>query len=90
GGGKQKKKKWSKGKQKEKVNNMVLFDQGTYDKLLSEVPKYKLITPSILSDRMRVRLVFLVSIHGNALNTSICLLFNCNMLVEQPNSIHMV
>ena len=82
--------KWSKGKQKEKVNNMVLFDQGTYDKLLSEVPKYKLITPSILSDRMRVRLFFLVSIHGNALNTSICLLFNCNMLVEQPNLIHMV
>ncbi|KAJ7527676.1 hypothetical protein O6H91_16G066000 [Diphasiastrum complanatum] len=54
GGGKQKKKKWSKGKQKEKVNNMVLFDQGTYDKLLSEVPKYKLITPSVLSDRLRI------------------------------------
>ncbi|KAL5706343.1 40S ribosomal protein S25 [Ranunculus cassubicifolius] len=53
GGGKQKKKKWSKGKQKEKVNNMVLFDQASYDKLLSEVPKYKLITPSILSDRLR-------------------------------------
>ncbi|KAB5541457.1 hypothetical protein DKX38_014431 [Salix brachista] len=53
GGGKQKKKKWSKGKQKEKVNNMVLFDQATYDKLLSEAPKYKLITPSVLSDRMR-------------------------------------
>eukprot|EP00246_Nothoceros_aenigmaticus_P005724 TRINITY_DN17_c0_g1_i1.p1 TRINITY_DN17_c0_g1~~TRINITY_DN17_c0_g1_i1.p1 ORF type:complete len:111 (+),score=26.97 TRINITY_DN17_c0_g1_i1:146-478(+) len=54
GGGKQKKKKWSKGKQKEKVNNMVLFDQATYDKLLSEVPKYKLITPSVLSDRLRI------------------------------------
>ncbi|XP_050937245.1 40S ribosomal protein S25-2-like isoform X2 [Cucumis melo] len=53
GGGKQKK-KWSKGKQKEKVNNMVLFDQGTYDKLLVEVPKYKLVTPSILSDRLRI------------------------------------
>ncbi|KAL8102832.1 hypothetical protein AgCh_027376 [Apium graveolens] len=48
GGGKQKKKKWSKGKQKEKVNNMVLFDKPTYDKLLSEAPKFKLITPSIL------------------------------------------
>lgn len=33
---------------------MVLFDQGTYDKLLVEVPKYKLITPSVLSDRLRV------------------------------------
>ncbi|KEH30450.1 ribosomal protein S25 [Medicago truncatula] len=53
GGGKQKK-KWSKGKQKEKVNNMVLFDQGTYDKLLTEAPKYKLITPSVLSDRLRI------------------------------------
>uniref|UniRef100_I1K759 40S ribosomal protein S25 n=1 Tax=Glycine max TaxID=3847 RepID=I1K759_SOYBN len=53
GGGKQKK-KWSKGKQKEKVNNQVLFDQATYDKLLSEAPKYKLITPSILSDRLRI------------------------------------
>ncbi|KAK7844069.1 40s ribosomal protein s25-2 [Quercus suber] len=46
--GKQKKKKWSKGKQKEKVNNM-----GTYDKLLVEAPKYKLITPSIFSNRLR-------------------------------------
>ena len=33
---------------------MVLFDQATYDKLLSEAPKFKLITPSILSDRLRV------------------------------------
>ncbi|KAL2537574.1 40S ribosomal protein S25-2 [Forsythia ovata] len=54
GGGKQKKKKWSKGKQKEKVNNMVLFDKATYDKLTSEAPKYKLITPSVLSDRLRI------------------------------------
>ncbi|KAF8038619.1 hypothetical protein BT93_B1217 [Corymbia citriodora subsp. variegata] len=46
--------KWSKGKQKEKVNNMVLFDQATRDKLPSEVPKNKLITPSILSARLRV------------------------------------
>ncbi|KAI4384347.1 hypothetical protein MLD38_002516 [Melastoma candidum] len=54
GGGKQKKKaKWSKRQRKEKVNDMVLFDQGTYDKLLCEVPKYKLITRSILSDRLR-------------------------------------
>ena len=45
---------WIKGKQKEKVNNMVLFDKATYDKLLSEAPKFKLITPSILSDRLRV------------------------------------
>ena len=32
--------------------------QGTYEKLKSEVPKYKMITPSVLSDRLRVRLHF--------------------------------
>ena len=36
------------------MNNLVLFDQPTYDKLLAEVPKYKMITPSILSDRLRL------------------------------------
>ncbi|KAI3976829.1 hypothetical protein MKX01_008687, partial [Papaver californicum] len=50
GGGKQKK---SKGKQKEKVNNMVLFDQASYDKLISGAPKCKLITPYVLYDRLR-------------------------------------
>ncbi|KAK9863187.1 hypothetical protein WJX84_002379 [Apatococcus fuscideae] len=49
-----KKKKWSKGKMKESVNNQVLFDKATYDKLQSEVPKYKMITTSILSDRLRI------------------------------------
>merc|ERR1711879_710374 len=43
-----KKKKWSKGKLKEKVNNQVLMDEATHEKLYSEVPKYKLITISIL------------------------------------------
>ena len=28
--------------------------QATYDKLIQEVPKYKMITPSILSDRLRI------------------------------------
>ena len=49
-----KKKKWSKGKVKEKSNNLVLFDQDTYDKLYKEVPKYKLITPSILCERLHI------------------------------------
>ena len=53
-GGKAKKKKWSKGKTKEKAQNQVLFEQSTYDKLLSEVPKYKMITVSILCDRLRI------------------------------------
>merc|ERR1719247_443862 len=52
--GKGKKKKWSKGKVKEKLSNMVLFDKATYDKLLSEIPKTKLITPSIISEKLKV------------------------------------
>jgi len=31
--------KWSKGKVKEKLSNLVLFDKTTYDKMLSDVPK---------------------------------------------------
>merc|ERR1712127_909127 len=54
-GGKAKKKKWSKGKSRDKLNNLVLFDKGTYDKLYKEVPTYKLITPSIVSERLKVR-----------------------------------
>merc|ERR1739848_75557 len=55
GGGKAKKKKWSKGKTRDKLNNLVLFDKATYDKLYREVPTYKLITPSIVSERLKVR-----------------------------------
>ncbi|XP_064471155.1 small ribosomal subunit protein eS25-like [Ornithodoros turicata] len=54
-GGKAKKKKWSKGKVRDKLNNLVLFDKQTYDKLLKEVPSYKLITPSVVSERLKVR-----------------------------------
>ena len=38
-GGKSKKKKWSKGKVKEKLANFVQFDKPTYDRLLEEIPK---------------------------------------------------
>merc|ERR1712122_389452 len=40
---------------RDKLNNLVLFDKATYDKLLKEVPTYKLITPSIVSERLKVR-----------------------------------
>jgi small subunit ribosomal protein S25e len=82
GGGKAKKKKWSKGKVKDKANNAVVFDKPTYDKMLKEVPTYKLITPSVLVDRLRINgslarfalkdletqgLVRLISAHGSQL-----------------------
>ena len=39
---------------KEKLSNLVLFDKATYDKMLSDVPKLKLITPSIISEKLKV------------------------------------
>merc|ERR1712243_133145 len=54
GGGKAKKKKWSKRKVRDKLNNLVLFDKATHDKLLKEVPSYKLITPSVVSERLKI------------------------------------
>ena len=53
-GAKAKKKKWSKGKTREALDNAVLFDQPTLDKLISEVPKWKVITPSVVSDRLKL------------------------------------
>jgi len=37
------------------LNNAILFDKATYDKLYKEVPSYKLITPSVVSERLKVR-----------------------------------
>jgi len=53
-GGKGKKKKWSKGKVKDKVLNKVLYDDETWTKLVKDVPKFKLITASVISDRLKV------------------------------------
>ena len=46
--------KWSKGKMNDKTVNLVLFDEEVYAKLHKEVPKFKLITPSIISDRLKI------------------------------------
>lgn len=53
-GGKSKKKKWNKGKSRDKVNNLVLFNKETYDRLNNEVPKMKLITVSTLVEKLRI------------------------------------
>jgi small subunit ribosomal protein S25e len=53
-GGKAKKKKWSKGKTKDKAENAILLDDATRDKLYKEVPTYKLITIGVLIDRLRI------------------------------------
>merc|ERR1739843_84803 len=54
GGASAKKKKWSKGKVREKLNNLVVFDQATYDRMLAEVKNFKLVTPSAISERLKV------------------------------------
>ncbi|KAK9388223.1 ribosomal protein S25 [Lipomyces mesembrius] len=53
-GGKKTKKKWSKGKVKDKAQHAVTLDQPTYDKLIKDVSTYKLVTVSVLVDRMKV------------------------------------
>ena len=54
-GGKAKKKKWSKGRVRDKLNNLVLFDKATYDKLCKKVPNYTLITSAVVSERLKIR-----------------------------------
>merc|ERR1712031_139827 len=49
-----KKKKWSKGKVREKLNNMVVFDQNTYDRMMKEAATIKLVTPSNISERLKI------------------------------------
>ncbi|GMI43880.1 hypothetical protein TrCOL_g185 [Triparma columacea] len=53
-GGKGKKKKWSKGKNREKVDNKVLFNKEAYDKLYAEIPKMKLITVAAMVERLKI------------------------------------
>ncbi|MCO5585208.1 hypothetical protein L7F22_039140 [Adiantum nelumboides] len=49
-----KKKKWSKGKVKDKAQNMVVLDQPMYDRILKEVPTFKIISQSTLIDRLKI------------------------------------
>merc|ERR1712226_1184753 len=53
-GGKGKKKKWSKGKSRDKVDNKVLLSKEQYDRLYAEVPKMKLITVSSVVEKLKV------------------------------------
>ena len=53
-GGKGKKKKWSKGKNRDKVDNKVLLSKEQYERMHSEVPKMKLITVSAVVEKLKV------------------------------------
>ncbi|KAL9646635.1 hypothetical protein ABK040_010747 [Willaertia magna] len=51
---KKSKKKWSKSRVKEKLNNKVLFDTKAFNALVKEVPKMKLITIARVSEAIGV------------------------------------
>ncbi len=53
-GARSRKKKWNKGKLREKLNAKVLFDEDGWNRLQAEVPKMKLITPSALVERLKI------------------------------------
>lgn len=53
-GGKKGKKKWSKGKVKDKAQHIVVLDQEKYDKIIKDVPTYKFISVSVLVDRLKI------------------------------------
>ncbi|KAF3481100.1 40S ribosomal protein S25 [Arthroderma uncinatum] len=53
-GGKKQKKKWSKGKVKDKANHAVILDKTTSEKLYKDVQSYRLITVATLVDRLKV------------------------------------
>merc|ERR1712093_614230 len=53
-GGKKQKKKWSKGKVKDKANHAVVLDKATSDKLNKDVQSYRLITVAVLVDRLKI------------------------------------
>jgi small subunit ribosomal protein S25e len=51
----QPKKKWSKGKSRDKLNNQCLLNKEASEKLAKEVVSFKLITPSVVSDRLKIK-----------------------------------
>ena len=53
-GGKGKKKKWSKGKARDKVDNKVLFSREQHERFETEVPKMKLITVSTVVEKLKI------------------------------------
>ncbi|KAG9246719.1 putative 40S ribosomal protein S20 [Calycina marina] len=53
-GAKKQKKKWSKGKVKDKAQHAVILDKATSDRLQKDVQTYRLITVAVLVDRLKI------------------------------------
>ena len=54
GSRKTKKKKWAKGKVREKKENQVIFHEDSYEAAVKEVPKLRTITVATVSEKLRV------------------------------------
>lgn len=53
-GGKARKKKWNTGKSREKAQHHVVLEQALYDRLYKEAATFKLVTVSVLVDRLKI------------------------------------
>jgi len=53
-GAKKQKKKWSKGKVKDKAQHAVILDKAINDKLQKDVQSYRLVTVAVLVDRLKI------------------------------------
>ncbi|KAH6699340.1 S25 ribosomal protein-domain-containing protein [Verticillium dahliae] len=53
-GAKKQKKKWSKGKVKDKAQHAVILDKQTSEKLYKDVQSFRLVTVATLVDRMKI------------------------------------
>ena len=54
GGKAAKKKKWSKGKVKDKAQHAVALDKPLYERIIKEVPTFRFISQSILIERLKI------------------------------------
>ena len=48
------KKKWAKGRVREKINNLVVLDQKLHDRLFKEIPKLKVVTINTMTEKLKV------------------------------------
>lgn len=53
-GGKKSKKKWSKGRVKDKAQHAIMLDQDKYDRIMKEAPTSRYISVSVLVDRFKL------------------------------------
>lgn len=53
-GGKARKKKWNTGKTREKAQHHVVLEQPLYDRLYKDAATFKLVTVSVLVDRLKI------------------------------------